>query len=149
MDNMDPFFNTASDFYVLFNKWHVKYAGGIIGSCCAVFILAVFFEAVKVARHHLLKASVNKVRHRIVETQTDERSLILEQQSEGELSFLSRGHLLQTFLHFIQIVISYSLMLIVMTYNVYLCLSVFLGATFGYFIFAWTKTIDVAQKDAV
>ena len=84
-----------------------------------------------------------------------------------QTSILSRGHLLQTLLQFVQvgacllgvlignltrckheivsvqIVVSYCLMLIFMTYNVWLCLAVALGAATGYFMFGWKKTVVV------
>ena len=43
----------------------------------------------------------------------------------------------------VQIVLSYCLMLIFMTYNVWLCLAVALGASIGYFMFGWKKTVVV------
>ena len=45
-------------------------------------------------------------------------------------------HIVQTLLHMVQITISYFLMLIVMTYNVWLFIAVILGAGAGYFLFA-------------
>jgi len=42
-----------------------------------------------------------------------------------------------------QVVLSYVLMLIVMTYNVWLCLAVILGAGSGYFFFGWKKSLVV------
>lgn len=56
---------------------------------------------------------------------------------------LSPGHFLQTFLHIIQVVVSYVLMLVFMTYNAYLCIAVALGAGMGYFLFSWRKAVVV------
>lgn len=56
-------------------------------------------------------------------------------RDSGIHGFFSLAHLLQTGLHVLQLIISYFLMLIVMTYNVYLCLAVVLGAGLGYFLF--------------
>ncbi|KAH8247715.1 hypothetical protein KR038_008799, partial [Drosophila bunnanda] len=47
----------------------------------------------------------------------------------------SRMHLLQTFLHVLQVLISFLLMLVFMTYNVWLGLAVILGAGVGYYLF--------------
>lgn len=55
----------------------------------------------------------------------------------------SLAHLLQSILHVVQVVISYFLMLIFMTYNVYLCLAVALGAGTGYFLFSWKRAVVV------
>jgi len=48
-------------------------------------------------------------------------------------------HWLQTLLHFIQLWLSLSLMLVFMTFNVYLCLAVTVGGALGYFTFAWIQ----------
>ena len=45
--------------------------------------------------------------------------------------------------HVLQVVISYCLKLIFLTFNVYLCVAVALGAGLGYFLFAWKRTIIV------
>jgi len=60
---------------------------------------------------------------------------------------LSQGHVLQTLLHMLQITISYLLMLVFMTYNTWLCLSVVLGAGLGYFVFGLQRltSIDVNE----
>jgi solute carrier family 31 (copper transporter), member 1 len=52
-------------------------------------------------------------------------------------------HLYQSFLHLIQVTLSLMLMLIFMTYNTWLCLSVVFGAMVGYFLFGWKKSIVV------
>jgi copper transporter 1 len=59
---------------------------------------------------------------------------------------LSRGHILQTILHMLQITISYMLMLVFMTYNSYLCVSVILGAGFGYFVFGLKRLNAIDQN---
>jgi len=60
---------------------------------------------------------------------------------------LSKGHLIQTLLHMLQIAVSYMLMLVFMTYNSWLCLSVVLGAGLGYFVFGLQRltSIDVNE----
>lgn len=70
----------------------------------------------------------------------DESKLIVMKNYRARL--LSRGHLIQTFLHMLQITVSYLLMLVFMTYNTWLCLSVVLGAGFGYFLFGLKRLTD-------
>ena len=48
-----------------------------------------------------------------------------------QTNLLSMGHMVQTFLQLIQVILSYCLMLIFMTYNTWLCASVAMGATVG------------------
>lgn len=55
-------------------------------------------------------------------------------------------HLLQTLLSMIQVVLSYLLMLIFMTYNYWLCLAIVLGLGFGYFFFGWFKQ-DIYENE--
>ncbi|GAA55727.1 solute carrier family 31 (copper transporter) member 1 [Clonorchis sinensis] len=45
-------------------------------------------------------------------------------------------HMVQTLLHLIHMFIAYILMLVVMTYNVYMLIAVISGFTLGYFVFA-------------
>lgn len=56
---------------------------------------------------------------------------------------LSPAHFLQTLLHIVQVVVSYILMLVFMTYNAYLCIAVAAGAGMGYFLFSWRKAVVV------
>lgn len=60
-----------------------------------------------------------------------------------ETNMLSIGHLALTLMHFVQLTIAYFLMLIVMTFNSWLCLAVVLGSTTGYFLFGWRKSVVV------
>lgn len=52
----------------------------------------------------------------------------------------SKIHFLQTIIHIIQLVIGYCLMLIFMTYNIWLCIAVALGTGLGYWLFSWDKS---------
>ncbi|ODN06465.1 High affinity copper uptake protein 1 [Orchesella cincta] len=60
-----------------------------------------------------------------------------------KVKVFSAIHGWQTVLHIVQMVISYFLMLIFMTYNVWLCIAVALGAGAGYFCFGWKKSVVV------
>lgn len=53
---------------------------------------------------------------------------------------LNTQHILQTFLHILQMGISYLLMLIAMTFNTYLFLAIILGAGVGHFLFGWRRS---------
>ena len=52
---------------------------------------------------------------------------------------MSKLHLLQTVLHMLQVFLGYLLMLAFMTYNVWLCVAIILGAGSGYFLFGWNS----------
>lgn len=72
-------------------------------------------------------------------TQVAEVSVVKSSVKIVETEMLSCGHLMLTALHFLQLTLAYFLMLIVMTYNTWLCLAVVSGATVGYFLFGWRK----------
>jgi len=58
-------------------------------------------------------------------------------------TIFSLMHFYQSFLHLVQVTISFMLMLIFMTYNTWLCLAVVFGAAAGYFLFGWKKSVVV------
>ena len=58
-----------------------------------------------------------------------------------EASMFSLSHALLTGIYLVQVTLAYFLMLVFMTYNSWLCLATVLGATFGYFLFGWKKTV--------
>ena len=63
-------------------------------------------------------------------------------------SMFNWGHLLGTILHLVQMSLAYLLMLVVMTFNTWLCLAVVLGSTLGYFLVGWKRpagAIDVSD----
>ena len=59
----------------------------------------------------------------------------------------SLAHVVLTVLHMIQLTLAYFLMLIVMTYNTWLCMAVVLGSTVGYFLVGWRKATVVDVSD--
>lgn len=62
-------------------------------------------------------------------------------------SMMSCSHFVQTLLHVVQSTASYILMLVFMTYNVWLCVALILGLAVGYFCFGWRKNsvVDVTE----
>ncbi len=56
---------------------------------------------------------------------------------------ISKGCIIQAALYMIQGILSYALMLVFMTYNVWLCLSLILGMGLGYVLFGHRRmTLD-------
>ncbi|KAI0222311.1 High affinity copper uptake protein 1 [Lamellibrachia satsuma] len=123
MDMMKMYFHFGAKSTILFSFWKTTNWQGMLGSCVGIFFLTMLYEGLKVGREILLKRSLagscnGSIRHMMFRP----------------------SHLLQSLLHVIQIVISYFLMLIFMTFNMWLCIAVALGAGVGYFLFAWSRT---------
>lgn len=65
----------------------------------------------------------------------------------SSVRLLSTYHFIQTLLHILQMGISYLLMLIAMTFNVYLFLAVILGAGLGHLLFGWRRTTILDRNE--
>lgn len=137
---------------ILFACWHTTSLQEMTGSCIAVLAMAVVYEGLKAARQWLKEAAVKRGRNHQEdsgrETPVDDVPMILRTPSffsGRRLRFLH--HLVQTLLHLVQFALGYMLMLIAMTFNVWLFISVVFGASLGYFIFNCRQSLyaDVVE----
>ncbi|XP_029985717.1 high affinity copper uptake protein 1 isoform X1 [Sphaeramia orbicularis] len=154
---------------LLFKGLLINSAGEMAGACIGVFLLAMLYEGLKIGREVLLRRSQVNVRynsmplpgadgtvlmetHKTVGLMSDRHSLEGAEppgrkprllRASVRQRMLSPAHFLQTLLHIIQVVVSYFLMLVFMTYNGYLCIAVAAGAGMGYFLFSWRKAVVV------
>ncbi|XP_030748858.1 high affinity copper uptake protein 1-like isoform X2 [Sitophilus oryzae] len=150
MDGMNMWFQFSTNATVLFQSWHFTTVGGLIGSMIGIFIMAALYEGLKYYREYLFWKTYNALQYRSVSL-PDKGAVSDEPQivQPGILpiskrpSMLSKIHFFQTFLHIVQMILSYFLMLIFMTYNVWLCIAIVLGAGIGYFLFGWKKSVIV------
>jgi copper transporter 1 len=138
-------FHTGYCETVLFECWKVSSVGGLLGSMIAIFIMAVLYELL---RHYRLRASCESHSSRQCgAAATGEQGSLMEHMEElrpkEPRTKFSRVHGFQTFLHILQTVLGYFLMLIFMTYNVWLCVALVVGIGVGYFLFGWKTTCVV------
>ncbi|XP_076232358.1 copper transporter 1A isoform X2 [Calliopsis andreniformis] len=127
---------------VLFESWKISSVGSLIGSMIGIMIMAALYEGLKYYREYLFWKTYNALQYRSV-TMPAEKNVVAEDNRVVQPTMLSWMHTFQTFLHIVQIVLSYFLMLIFMTYNVWLCFAVVFGAAVGYFLFGWKKSVIV------
>ncbi|MEE6504764.1 hypothetical protein FKM82_005334 [Ascaphus truei] len=113
------------------------------GAFVAVFLLAMLYEGLKISRESLLRKSQVSIRYNSMPVPGPNGTTLMETHKTVGQQMISLPHMLQTFLHVIQVVLSYFLMLIFMTYNAYLCIAVAAGAGTGYFLFSWKKAVVV------
>lgn len=131
---------------VLFDSWKITNVGGLIGSMVGIFIMAALYEGLKYYREYLFWRSYNSIQYKSVTSPDDKGNMGASDHrivQSDRPTMLSWPHALQTGLHVVQVVISYLLMLIFMTYNVWLCIAVLAGAATGYFLFGWKKSVVV------
>ncbi|XP_068910552.1 high affinity copper uptake protein 1 isoform X2 [Tenebrio molitor] len=151
MMSMSMAFHAGYSETVLFDQWKFTTVGGLIGSMIGIFFMAALYEGLKYYREYLFWKTYNALQYRAVTL--PEKGVVSEDNQivhvVGEVihkqppTMLSVMHFYQTGLHMIQMVLSYFLMLIFMTYNVWLCLAVVVGAGVGYFLFGWKKSVIV------
>ncbi|XP_012275407.1 high affinity copper uptake protein 1 isoform X2 [Orussus abietinus] len=127
---------------VLFDSWKIASVGGLVGSFIGILIMAALYEGLKYYREYLFWRTYNALQYRSV-SMPQEKNVVSEDNRVVQPTMLSWMHSFQTILHIVQIVLSYFLMLIFMTYNVWLCFAVVLGAAIGYFLFGWKKSVIV------
>ncbi|XP_062586104.1 high affinity copper uptake protein 1-like isoform X2 [Saccostrea cucullata] len=156
-NGMSMFFHAGKCEYILFDGVQTKTVAGMVAACIIVFLLAVLYEGLKVFREYLLKkALITGSKYQEVTIGANGQSIVAETNIKNShqvvfgnpilhnrLTMISTSHLIQTTLHVVQVFISYCLMLIFMTYNVWLCLAVILGAGAGYFFFGWKRAVVV------
>ncbi|XP_062410427.1 high affinity copper uptake protein 1 [Sardina pilchardus] len=128
---------------LLFAGLVINTPGAMAGACIGVFLLAVFYEGLKIGREFLLRRNQVNVRYNSMPVPGADGTVLMETHKTVGQRMLSLPHTLQTVLHIIQVVVSYFLMLVFMTYNGYLCIAVAAGAGVGYFLFSWKKAVVV------
>ncbi|XP_046845482.1 high affinity copper uptake protein 1-like isoform X2 [Xenia sp. Carnegie-2017] len=139
MHMMKMYFQFSSKATILFKEWDIDSIGGMVWSCVVVFILAILYEGFKVFREVLRNKYATSVSYNVSENGLSARSKGPQDVTVhiNKNLYCNWHHLLQSFLHMIQVAFSYFLMLIAMTFNGWLFISVCIGAGFGHFIFSW------------
>ncbi|XP_014272651.1 high affinity copper uptake protein 1 isoform X2 [Halyomorpha halys] len=146
---MPMYFHFGLGDTVLFQFWKVNDYGGLLSSMLGIFIAAMLYEGLKYFREYLYWKNYNMLQYQNVNKPTNQETervinnLVNDVIHRQPPSLLTVHHIIQTLLHIIQIFVSYLLMLIFMTYNVWLCLAVVLGSATGYFLFGWRKSLFV------
>ncbi|XP_029940024.1 high affinity copper uptake protein 1 isoform X2 [Salarias fasciatus] len=128
---------------LLFSGLVINSAGEMVAACIGVFLLAALYEGLKIGREVLLRRSQVNVRYNSMPLPGADGTVLMETHKTVGQRMLSPAHFMQTLLHIVQVVVSYFLMLVFMTYNGYLCIAVAAGAGMGYFLFSWRKAVVV------
>lgn len=152
---MSMAFHFGCDETILFPQWKISSCFGLVCSMLVIFIFGILYEGLKYYREHLFWKTYNALQYRAVSAPDTVKNgppeandsrvvhMVGEVVHRNPPTIFSAMHLYQSFLHLIQVTLSLMLMLVFMTYNVWLCLAVVLGAMVGYFLFGWKKSIVV------
>ncbi|XP_077986117.1 high affinity copper uptake protein 1-like [Glandiceps talaboti] len=138
--SMAMYFYIGNEAYILFSNWYVSSTDAMVGSCFVVAICSMLYEGLKQCREYLKERTrrlENSVKTKGVGNMSMAEYATKSKKSRSAVGrIFSCNHFLQTVLHFVQVTISYGLMLVTMTFNLWLFMSVVLGLTLGYFLFA-------------
>jgi copper transporter 1 len=105
---------------IVFRQWHVRSTTSLLFSLIAVIILAIGYEALRSVSRRYEQALDNRVRS-------------APRQSQGQAD--QRAHLVKAVLYALQNFYAFMLMLVFMTYNGWVMISVSFGAFLGYLFF--------------
>ncbi|CAJ0593287.1 unnamed protein product [Cylicocyclus nassatus] len=123
-------FHTKVNDLVLFDFWIVTTPGEMIWTCLVIMVLGVLLEFIRYARWRMELAN--------------RKELMLSTNYVTRL--FSFSHLLQTFCFGVQLILSYLLMLVFMTFSVWLGLAVCIGAGIGFLLFG-SRTVTQAELE--
>ncbi|CAD6992813.1 unnamed protein product [Ceratitis capitata] len=141
---------------ILWRNWVASTYVEFVFSCLAFVVMGFLYEALKFVRQQLVKRAASKEAERInLELQSKQRyestTSTIGHGSQQALAdiratpkkyiqhVMTTTHVITTLLFFIQVALSYLLMLVFMNYNYWLCLSVVIGLGLGYFFFGWSQ----------
>ncbi|XP_076352247.1 protein SLC31A2-like [Tachypleus tridentatus] len=118
---------------------------GFIGLCVGVAIFTVCYESVKLLRHYLTQrlrksppqnASVSRCSSHESAANKSDVPLVHRRFFDVFTSLWLRYHLIQTVLHMVQVIMGYMVMLVVMSFNIWLCLSILIASFLSYHLFS-------------
>ncbi|ESO92880.1 hypothetical protein LOTGIDRAFT_162356 [Lottia gigantea] len=125
----------------LFENLNIQDIQGLIIACLCVFLVTALYEALKLIQLYFqLRVRQDPLTYAKTDNSTSDRSVLLtpflipvniQQIRKQRLKF----HFYGCLSHMVNLSLAYFIMLAVMTYNVWLGLSVLIGAATGYHVF--------------
>ncbi|XP_074599683.1 high affinity copper uptake protein 1-like isoform X1 [Brevipalpus obovatus] len=151
MDMMKMYFHFDLGDILLFKNWKLESTGSMVIACVIFFLIAFFYEGLKSYREFLYRRYMRQRSYQV--SVITPRDGCPERCSGDPNNFpsttvpeaiitcrmWSMPHISQSLLHVLQVTTSYVLMLGFMTFNVWICLAIVLGAGHGYFAFCWRR----------
>uniref|UniRef100_A0A1D1YNN7 Copper transport protein n=1 Tax=Anthurium amnicola TaxID=1678845 RepID=A0A1D1YNN7_9ARAE len=142
--SMNMLFNWDTErLCIIFSWWSVNSIGFLILSCLVVIFLAASFEFLKLVLRKYDSKIYTSSHSQLQEGRDTNPEEVASQNNVIRITYTQ--HLVRTFIHTAQVFLSFFLMLIFMTYNGFLMISVIIGAAVGYFVFA-KQTIESGGK---
>ncbi|RGB23645.1 Ctr copper transporter family-domain-containing protein [Rhizophagus diaphanus] len=127
---------------IIFSWWRVNSIGFLILSCFIIILLAASFEFLR----FILRKYDTKIQDsysQLQEGRDANSEEVATQSNANRITYVQQ--IVRTLIHTSQVFLSFFLMLVFMTYNGFLMISVIIGAAIGYFVFS-SSVIDFGGK---
>ncbi|XP_022085316.1 copper transporter 5.1-like [Acanthaster planci] len=142
----------STEVTILFQRWHVTTIPGLVLSCACLVIVAFFYRLLKVLIGIYAEEGAASDENPPQET-ADEKKRILGEIGKRKVQvarFLSKHNVIQILLSLAKRVLGYALILVVVTYNGWLILSILTGLVLGHVAeLAWKRGRNVTTDDDV
>jgi len=130
--------------YVLFSFWKTGSAMGMFGSCLLVILLCILSEAIELCRNFLAKE------HTFIPDSSSDTSSISDNiqisDRSGYWKMIKRCftsyRVTQAALYGLHVMFGHVLILIIVSFNVWLLVSVAIGKSIGYFLFKASPVVE-------
>lgn len=139
---------------ILWDSWSTNSVTSFVFSCIGIFLIAITYEGLKFLREkiYIKESEMMAAQNRANRTEPGSEnygsmaSLTTREPSIRKKIF-NKVHVLQALLHIVQMTIAYGLMLIAMTFNYWLFLSLVVGFGFGYLFFGWIRSNVIDRNE--
>jgi len=131
--DMPMYFHFSVMATVLFKGWMTMTPIAMVGSCFVVGLMGFLYEGLKSFREYLYSKNGGSSSVNLVSG--------AEPSPTWAQAIMQPNHLIQTGLYGVQGILGYMLMLVFMTYNLWLCFAVIFGTMLGFLVFGWRKNL--------
>lgn len=136
---MDMHFTWETDnLCIIFNSWHIRSIAGLIFSLIGVALLTAGYEALREGSRRY-ECYVDKQKDELPNDDDTERTPFLW-TGRQQVEVSKRAHFIKAILYGSQVFYSFFIMLLFMTYNGWVMISVGVGAFIGFLLFGTNTT---------
>lgn len=128
---MKMFWHVGYERNLLVFGWDADTDGKMVLAVLVVFLLAVAYEGIKFSRIKYSHLSASSQRRPI--------SARADSDSESVASRLPVSNMIESLIYGCQVAVSFTLMLFVMTFNIWIMLSAIVGMMLGYCLFSSSR----------
>ena len=142
---MLQYFHLGYEETLLLQGLHISSPRAMVAAAVFCFILALIQESLQCARQ-VIQGCFGPVSTRYRRVPRQEEDLDSCEMEVRSLRICSVEHLVLTLVHLVQVILSYCIMMVFMTFNTWLCLAVVLGHAVGYLLFGHKHTVLEQHK---